>query len=109
MPSQVRFIQARNSAQWDELVRQVLNGNRLGVEHDYFGIVNEDRADRVRRCIRTAAKHLGAGCKAYWKPCPAPGACPHGGPDCKYHVYYTIYDMDAARKYKAEQAKATSS
>jgi hypothetical protein len=106
MPSRVRIISPRNSAEWDDLVRDVLNRGALGVEHDYFGITTEERADKVRRCIGTAGRHLGAGRKVYWKPCPAPGACANGGPECKYHVYYTVYDLDVARAYKVKQAES---
>ena len=104
MPSQVRIIRERNSAKWDDLVRDVIQRKAYGTEHDYFGVVNGDRADKIRRAIRTAGGHQGVGSKVYWKECPAPGRCANGGPDCKFHVYYTIYDLDEARKYKAQQA-----
>ena len=103
MPSQVRIIRERNSSRWDDLVRDVIQRNAYGVEHDYFGVTNGDRADKIRRAIRTAGGHLGVGRKVYWKECPAPGRCVNGGPECKFHVYYTIYNLDDARKYKADQ------
>lgn len=104
MPSKVRIIRERNSAKWDDLVRDAMQRNAYGSEHDYFGVVTAERADKVRRGIRTAAGHQGVGSKVFWKECPAPGACANGGPDCKFHVYYTIYDIEEARKYKAQQA-----
>lgn len=106
MSSQVRIIRERNSPRWDDLVRQVVDRGAYGVEHDYFGVTTEDRADKIRRAIRTAGGHLGVGRKVYWKPCPDLGKCRNGGSDCKFHVYYTIYDLDEARKYKAQQAAA---
>jgi len=106
MPSQVRIISRRNSPQWDDLVRSVAAA--LGVEHDYFGCATEERADEVRKKIRTAARHQGHGCKAYYKPCPSPGACASGGPACTHHVYFTLYPIEAAREYKAKQAGARS-
>lgn len=99
MPSQVRIISPRNSREWDELVRAAPQG----AEHTYGGVVTQERADRVRRCIRTAAKHLGLGAKVYWQPCRSPGKCPFGA-DCGWHVSYTLYDLDAAREYKSRQA-----
>jgi len=107
MPDRARIIRERNSAKWDDLVRDVLNRGAFGVEHDYFGITSNERADKVRRCIRTAGGHLGVGRKVYWKDCPAPGKCANGGPDCKFHVYYTIYNLDEARDYKAKQGSGT--
>lgn len=109
MPSQVRIIRERNSAQWDDLVRDVLQRVAWGVEDDYFGIETQARADKVRRAIRTAGGHQGCGRKVYWKECPTPGQCANGGPGCRFHVYYTLFPMDAARTYKAEQAARTRS
>ena len=108
MPQQVRIISRRNSPQWDDLVRDAIRSGRLKVEHDYYGCATEERADEVRKKIRTAAKHQGHGAKVYYKPCPAPGKCTTGGPDCTHHVYYTIYDLDEARTYKAKQSAQKS-
>jgi hypothetical protein len=105
MPSQVRIIRERNSAKWDDLVRDVISRGAFGVEHDYFGIISSERADKVRGHIRTAGKHQGVGSKVFWKECPAPGKCANGGSDCKFHVYYTIYDLEEARSYKARQGQ----
>lgn len=104
MPSQVRIIRERNSSQWDDLVRDAITRGAYGTEHDYFGITTQDRADKIRRAIRTAGGHLGVGRKVYWKECPTPGKCANGGPDCAFHVYYTIYDLDEARAFKVQQA-----
>lgn len=104
MPSQVQIIRDRNSSQWDDLIRDVIQGRRHGAEHDYFGCASEDRADKVRRALRTAGRHLGVSVKAYWKPCPSPGKCADGGAGCSHHVYYTVYDLELAREYKANQA-----
>lgn len=105
MATQVRIISRRNSAEWDHLVEDVLNRNALGTEHDYFGCASQERADAIRRHIRTAAKRKQVGSRVYWKPCPTPGACANGGPGCTHHVYYTLFDMEVARQYKARQAE----
>lgn len=102
MPSQVRYIQRRNSAEWDALVRAA--GRLLGQENDYYGITNEARADEVRKYIRTAGRHVGVGSRVYYVPCDQAGAC-RGGPECRYHVKYTIYPIDEARAFKARQAQ----
>lgn len=103
MPNQVRIIQQRNSRQWDELVSDVIARGALGQEHDYFGITDPERADRIRRALRTAAKRQQHGARVYWNECKG---CVNGGPDCRYHVFYTLYDMETARQYKANQAAA---
>ncbi len=104
MATQVRIISRRNSAEWDHLVSDVIERGALGIEHDYFGCTSQERADSVRRHIRTAARRAEHGAKVFWKECPTPGACANGGPSCTHHVYYTLYDMDVARQYKAQQA-----
>lgn len=106
MPSKVRIIGRPNSRMWDDLLQDVLDGGRLGEQHDYYGCANPERADSVRRHLRTAAKHLGVGAKVYYTECPNPGKCTDGGPDCTHHVYYTLFDMESARQYKAQQAAA---
>ena len=103
MPSQVRIISKRNSRQWDELVQDIITRGAFGQEHDYFGITDPERADSVRRAIRTAGKHLGVGSKVFWHECTG---CENGGPECKFHVSYTVYSMEEARKYKAGQAES---
>lgn len=101
MPTKVRIIQQRNSRQWDELIHDLIGRGAVGTEHDYFGITEPDRADRIRRALRTAAKREGYGAKVFWYECKG---CSNGGADCRYHVSYTLYDMDVAREYKAQQA-----
>lgn len=102
MPSQVRIIRERNSRQWDELVEDVLGRGAHGLEHEYFGITDPERADKVRRALRTAAKRKQVGAKVFWKEC---GGCANGGAECKFHVFYTLYDMETARAYKASQSQ----
>lgn len=104
MPSQVRIISPKNSAQWDDLVRSVTGGGRLRAEHTYGGITSNERADRVRRCIRTAAKKAGYASKVYWTECPAAGKCPFGS-DCAYHCNFTLFDLEEGRQYKASQVQ----
>lgn len=101
VPSQVRIISRRNSAEWDKLVRAAMRPRWLRTEHDYFGITNEDRAESVRKALRTAGRHQGVGSRVYYQPCDSPGSCRYGGPDCRFHVKYTIFPLDEARAYKA--------
>lgn len=104
MPNQVRIISKRNSAKWDDLVRDLLDAAGFEREHTYFGCINQERADSVRRCIRTAAKRRGVGSKVFWNPCPEAGRCSSGGPDCQFHVFATFFDLEVARNYKTQQA-----
>lgn len=104
MPSKVRIISPKNSSQWDDLVR----GAPLRKEHVYGGIVTNDRADKVRRSIRTAARHLGLASKVFWSECPDPAKCQFGT-DCAFHVSYTTFDMEEARSYKARAAQQAAS
>lgn len=104
MPSQVRIISPRNSAEWDRLVDAVLAGKGLGNEETYGGVTSEERADRVRRAIRTAARKRDVASKVYYKPCDSPGRCAFGS-DCAYHVLLTFFDLDAGRAYKAQQSQ----
>lgn len=102
MPNQVRIISPRNSAAWDELVTTLIDAGSWGKEQTYFGCTTQERADKVRRALRTAARRTGtATMKAFWYECRG---CNDGGPDCRYHVSFTLYDMDKARAYKARQA-----
>lgn len=104
MPNKVRIISRRNSRQWDDLVADVLSRGLLGQENTYCGITNAERADDVRRHIRTAGKHHQVGSKVFWYECKG---CRDGGQDCRYHVSYTLYDLAEARKYKTRQAQKT--
>ena len=104
MPSQVRIISQRNSAEWDQLVAGIITGGQVGTELPYGGITSEERADKVRQKIRTAARRADHGAKVYWKPCDKPGKCGFGA-DCTHHVYITLYDLEAARRYKSKSQK----
>lgn len=106
MPSQVRIIRERNSAQWDDLVADLVNRDALRQEHTYFGIANSGRADEVRRKIRTAAKRRGHASKVFWSECPDPGKCALGGDDCKFHVSYTLFTLDEGRANMAARSTA---
>jgi len=102
MPSQVRIISPRNSARWDTLIQGFIDAGAWKQQQTYFGCVSQDRADRVRRALRTAGKHLGIGVYAFWQECTG---CNDGGPGCRYHVNFSIHTMEEAREYKARQAQ----
>ena len=101
MPSKVRIIAGPRNTAFDHYIEDVIGAGAWGVEHDYFGITNVERADYVRRKLRMAGRHMDppVAVKAYWKPCTG---CANGGPDCQFHVKFTVYDMDIARQYKAK-------
>lgn len=99
MPSKVRIISPKNSSQWDDLIRTA----PMKTEHTYGGIVNNERADKVRRSLRTAGRHLGVAVKAFWSECDQPGQCQFGD-DCAFHVKYTVFSLDEARKVMAARA-----
>lgn len=99
-----RYISQRNSSSWDDIIRGVTG--KLGEENSYFGIVTEERADEVRRKLRTAAKHQGYASRVYYYPCTG---CKDGGKECRYHVSFTLYDLETARAYKAQQQRGKSS
>lgn len=105
MPSQVRIISPKNSAEWDHLVRGLINDGKLGQEQIYGGCASEERADHVRRKIRTAARKQDVASKVFWKPCDKPGKCSFGA-DCTHHVYITLYPLADGQAYKVKQAQA---
>lgn len=104
MPSQVRIISPRNSHEWDTRVAEWQQQFGYGSEQTYGGVTSEERADKVRRGIATAAKRAGHSARVYWNPCDQPGKCSFGA-DCTHHVKFTFYDPAAAREYKARQAQ----
>lgn len=104
MPTKVRIISPRNSAAWDDLVAGILESVGLGKEQTYGGITSEQRADEVRRKIRTAAKRRDLASKVFWGPCDKPGSCEFGA-DCTHHVKMTFFSMEEGRAYKAKQAQ----
>lgn len=103
MPSQVRmprYVSQRNSSSWDDIIRAV--SGKLGEENTYYGITTEERAAEVYRKLKTAATHQGLGRKVFYYQC---AGCNNGGQDCRYHVSFTLYDMETARAYKAQQSR----
>jgi hypothetical protein len=105
MPSQVRIIRERNSGQWDQLVQGIIGSGALRQEQVYFGITNPDRADKVRRGIRTAAKRTGHASRVYYSECPDAGHCALGGNDCAYHVNFTVFTLDEGRQEMASRGQ----
>lgn len=105
MPSKVRIISERNSARWDEIIQSLMDAGAWEQEQTYFGIEDPARADSIRRAFKTAGRHKGVAVKSYWKECTG---CKDGGQQCRYHVHFTVYDMDKARAYRARQAASTA-
>ncbi len=102
MPSQVRIISRPNSRQWDDIIDQAAKTN-MRQENTYGGITNPERADEVRKKLRTAARHQNVASRVYWNECDGKGRCKFGN-DCAYHVYYTVYPIEEGREYKRQQS-----
>jgi hypothetical protein len=105
MPQQVRmprYVSQRNSSDWDSIIKDLISAGKWGEESTYFGIATEERAQEVYRKLRTAATHQGVARKVFWYPCKG---CDNGGRDCRFHVSFTIYDLAAARAYRAQQQR----
>jgi hypothetical protein len=90
---------------YDHYIANVIQDNAWTQENLYFGIENEETATIIRQKLRTAGNHMNppVAVKAFWKECPG---CPQGGPLCRYHVSFTVYDKDVAREYKKRMDKA---
>lgn len=103
MPDQVRIISGPRDGSWDRFIQELVDQHGFGHEREYFGITTKERAEIVRRKLRTAGKnHLGVSIKAYWRECQG---CELGGDDCAYHVFYTAYHPAVARSYKQKQSR----
>jgi hypothetical protein len=103
MATQARIIAGSRDRNFDRYIQDLVDADGYGVQREYYGIENADRAEVVRRKLRTAGTHLGHSVKAFWGEC---AGCDNGGPSCRYHVYFTAYDTEAARAYKQKQAAA---
>jgi hypothetical protein len=104
MPSKVRIIAGPRNTSFDSYIRDLIAQDGYGKERTYFGITDQDRADKVRRAMRQAGKHLNLSVKAFWQPC---SGCRNGGRDCRFHVLYSAYDPGEAKRYKEQQAAIT--
>jgi hypothetical protein len=104
MPSKVRIIAGPRNVSFDHYIEAIIAEGTIGEDHDYFGIEDIERADYVRRRLRTAGRHMdpAVAVKAYYTECTG---CDNGGPSCRYHVTFAAYDMATARKYKAANQK----
>ena len=103
MPDQVRIISGPRDGSWDRFVQELVEERGFGHEREYFGCTTKERAEEVRRKLRTAGRnHLGVSMKVYWKECQG---CENGGDDCAYHVFYTAYHPAVARTYKQKQSR----
>ena len=103
MPSKVRIIAGPRNRDYDDYISDLVEQEGYGRERQYFGCVTQEEADKVRKGLRQAGRHLGVSVKAFWVECQG---CELGGPSCAYHVKFSAYHPDAARDYKARQLKA---
>lgn len=105
MATRVRIISQRDDS-WNHFISELVEEDGFGAERTYFGIGTRERAEEVRRKLRTAGKHHEVSVKAFWNECKG---CKEGGPDCRFHVKFSAYDPEDAKRYKAEQARHTGS
>lgn len=100
MPHQVRIIAGPRNTDFDDYIRKLVEDRGYGVEREYVGVTTQERAEEVRRRMRTAGRHLAVAVKAYWNECQG---CDAGGPECAYHVKFTAYRPEDARRYKSRR------
>lgn len=92
----------RAAESFDGPLREKIDETGFGVGWVWVGCETEDRADEVRRGFKRAARHLGVAVRTYTRECPGEGrGCQPGGPECRFHVPVTAFDMDSARQYRA--------
>jgi hypothetical protein len=101
-PENVRYI-SRRGENFDPVIAGQVDAVGFGVEHVYWGIETEARSYEVARGLRRAGKHLGVAVKAYPREC---NGCRAGGPDCRFHILYTSYSLEDAKRYMAEKTQA---
>ena len=101
MPTQVRIIAGPRNTSFDGHIRDLVDQEGYGAERLYFGITDQDRADKIRKAMKQAGRHLGHSVKAFWEPC---SGCQLGGRECRFHVRYSAYDPAVAKRYKAQQS-----
>jgi hypothetical protein len=99
MPGKTRIISGPRNTSFDHYIQDLIDRDAWETEHFYFGIADEERADFIRKKLRTAGTHMDprVAVKAFRVACP--NGCDNGGPDCRWHVSFTVYDMDKARAY----------
>lgn len=107
MATRVRIISGPADRSYDHFINDIIASGNWEVDHEYFGIRDEERAKQIRSKIKTAGRHMKppVAVKSFYSKCEG---CDNGGEDCQYHVTYAIYDMDKARAYKAKQAEYAS-
>lgn len=106
MPSQTRILPAGGrNVSWDHFIQDILDRDAWREENHYYGITDEERAAQVRRGLRQAGRHMNpnVAVHTYYYPC---AGCKNGGPDCRFHVLYSVHTMEEARAYKAKIASA---
>ncbi|MDA8316532.1 MAG: hypothetical protein M0010_15385 [Actinomycetota bacterium] len=96
MPDRVRIIAGPRRVSFDSYVERLVSERGYGVEREYFGVETAERADEVRRGLRQAGRHLTVAVRAYYRPCKG---CAKGGKSCAFHVFFTAFPRDDARRY----------
>jgi hypothetical protein len=96
VPDRVRIIAGPRKVSFDSYIERLVSERGYGVERIYFGIESEERAGEVRRALRQAGRHLTVAVRAYYRAC---GGCDKGGKACGFHVFFTAFPLDDARRY----------
>lgn len=97
----VRFISPRKES-FDAHIQRLVEKAGYGVPATYYGIEDAARADEVRRGLRRAGKRLGVAVKAF----TAANLGCQRHPDCQYHVLYTCYSLEDARRFMEAKRRA---
>ena len=105
MPGKVRIISGPRNVSFDHYIRQVIDDGGWEQERDYFGITTPERAEEIRKKLRTAGAHMDppVSVRAYWREC---SGCANGGAGCRFHVKFTVYDKAKARDWKERNSQA---
>jgi hypothetical protein len=102
MADRVRYVMRKDET-WDAYVRDLVADRGYGKERTYVGVVDQKRANEIRQKLRTAGRHQGVSVKVFYRECTNK-RCP-AGTDCRYHVSYTAYRGEDARRYKDRLSK----
>jgi hypothetical protein len=100
---QVRIIAGPRNTVYDQFIRALVNERGYGHERIAVGCEDQAEADRDRRGLREAGRHLGVSVRSFWRAgCEG---CPAGGPACRFHVHYTVFRPEAAARYMARKTQ----
>lgn len=112
MPSKVRIITRKSREEIDldrnslHVLQQLWNQGMRDKDATHFGIQDYETADALRKSYRRVGRKVkpeGIAVRAFWQTCD--NGCEQGGESCRYHVVFSLHDMEDARRYMAEKRK----